>query len=108
MSYSSDDQRILGEIERGLTRDDPALATLIDTLNEQFPHAADVPSDARAPRRNPRVVTAVVLAVIALLALILTAMLGSRSAPPAGVDGGPAALSSLSAVTGAHEGHTLP
>ncbi|HZF88845.1 DUF3040 domain-containing protein [Streptomyces sp.] len=108
MSYSTDDQRILSEIERGLTRDDPALATFIDLLNEQFPHAADSSSDARASRRNPRVVTAVVLTVIALLALMLTAMLGSRSAPPAGVDGGPAALSSLSAVTGGHEGHTLP
>ncbi|WP_318212947.1 DUF3040 domain-containing protein, partial [Streptomyces sp. SJL17-1] len=107
MSYSTDDQRVLGEIERRLTRDDPALATLIDSLNKQFPRAADVPSDTRASRRNPRVVAAVVLTVIALLGLILTAMLGSRSAPSTGVDGGPAALSSLSAVTGAHEGRTL-
>ncbi|MEU7033550.1 hypothetical protein ABZ958_07685 [Streptomyces sp. NPDC046237] len=50
MSYSTDDQRILGEIERGLTRDEPALATLIDLLSEQFPHAVDASSDARASR----------------------------------------------------------
>lgn len=111
MSYSTDDQRILDEIERRLTHDDPSLATRMDSLNQQFPldeqlpHApdvppvaADVPTGSRATgRRNRRVVTAAVLAVIALLALILTVMLGSRSTPPAGVDGGPAALSPLSA-----------
>ncbi|MFE7584606.1 DUF3040 domain-containing protein [Streptomyces gardneri] len=97
MSYSTDDQRILDAIERRLTHDDPALATRIDALNKQFPHIPRTPEVARTRRRSPRVVAAAVLAVIALLALILTVMLGSRSTPPAGVDGGPAALSSLSA-----------
>ncbi|MEU2244629.1 DUF3040 domain-containing protein [Streptomyces sp. NPDC018338] len=106
MSYSTDDQRILDAIERRLTHDDPALATRIDALNKQFPHiprtpeATEAPEGGRTRRRSPRVVVAAVLAVIALLALILTIMLGSRSTPPAGVDGGPAALSSLSAYDG--------
>ena len=103
MSYSTDDQRILDAIERRLTHDDPALATRIDALNKQFPHipgAPEAPEGGRTRRRSPRVVAAAVLAVIALLALILTVMLGSRSTPPAGVDGGPAALSSLSAYDG--------
>ncbi|MFD8976496.1 MULTISPECIES: DUF3040 domain-containing protein [Streptomyces] len=100
MSYSTDDQRILDAIERRLTHDDPALATRIDALNKQFPHRPRTPADGRTRRRSPRVVAAAVLAVIALLALILTVMLGSRTTPPAGVDGGPAALSSLSAYDG--------
>ncbi|MEU3481967.1 DUF3040 domain-containing protein [Streptomyces sp. NPDC033753] len=100
MSYSTDDQRILDAIERRLTHDDPALATRIDALNKQFPHTPGAPEGGRTRRRSPRVVVAAVLAVIALLALILTVMLGSRSTPPAGVDGGPAALSSLSAYDG--------
>lgn len=48
MSYSTDDQRILGEIERGLTRDDPALAALIDTLNQQFPETPEQPDPSAA------------------------------------------------------------
>ncbi|WP_329624727.1 DUF3040 domain-containing protein [Streptomyces sp. NBC_01255] len=100
MSYSTDDQRILDAIERRLTHDDPALATRIDALNNQFPHIPRTPEGGRTRRRSPRVVAAAVLAVIALLALILTVMLGSRSTPPTGVDGGPAALSSLSAYDG--------
>ncbi|WP_329274147.1 DUF3040 domain-containing protein [Streptomyces sp. NBC_00691] len=108
MSHSPDEQRILGEIERRLACDDPALATLIDSLNAQFPRASDVSAGARAARRNPRVVAAAALTVIALLGLILTAMLGSRSAPATGEDGGPAALPPLAAVSGAYEGRALP
>ncbi|MFF9013005.1 DUF3040 domain-containing protein [Streptomyces sp. NPDC014870] len=108
MSYSTDDQRILGEIERGLTRDDPALATLIDSLNGQFPQAPDAHASTQAARRNPRVVTAVVLTAIAVLGLILTAILSSRSAPPVEGDGGPAALPPLASVSGAYEDRTLP
>ncbi|MFB7591086.1 DUF3040 domain-containing protein [Streptomyces sp. NPDC056169] len=113
MSYSTDDQRILDAIERRLTHDDPALATRIDALNKQFPHVPPVPHTPRGPevpeasagggrtsKRSPRVVAAAVLAVIALLALILTVMLGSRTTPPAGSDGGPAAHSSLSVYDG--------
>ncbi|MEU9984958.1 DUF3040 domain-containing protein [Streptomyces sp. NPDC050856] len=100
MSYSSDDQRVLGEIERGLAHEDPALADLIDSLNAQFSQPSDATASAPAARRSPRVVAATVLTVIALLALILTAMLNSRSTPPEGTGGGPAALSTLSATDG--------
>ena len=95
MSYSTDDQRVLGEIERGLTRDDPALVTLIDVLNQQFPETPERPKAARSARRSPRVVAAVVLSVIALLALILTAVLGATSAEE---DGPPASRPAAMAV----------
>ncbi|GEB58123.1 MULTISPECIES: DUF3040 domain-containing protein [Streptomyces] len=98
MSYSTDDQRILGEIERGLTRDDPALATLIDALNQQFPETPERPKAARSARRSPRVVAAVVLSVIALLALVLTAVLGATPTPPAEEDGPPASRPAAMAV----------
>lgn len=98
MSYSTDDQRILGEIERGLTRDDPALAALIDTLNQQFPETPEQPEAARSVRRSHRVVAAVVLSVIAVLALILTAVLGAPPNPPAGEDGSPASRPAAMAV----------
>ncbi|MCX5232433.1 DUF3040 domain-containing protein [Streptomyces sp. NPDC006553] len=100
MSHSTDDHRILGEIERGLTRDDPALASLIESLNAQLPRAAKSPGHASAPRPSRRTVAVAVLAVIALLALILTVMLSGRSTPPEGTDGGPAALSAHSAPVG--------
>ena len=98
MSHPTDDQRILAEIERHLSRDDPALASLMITLNQQFPRQPERPEDVRSWRRNPRVVAAVVLSVIALLALILTAALGSPSTPPAGVDDGPASRPAAMAV----------
>ncbi|MEU7510725.1 DUF3040 domain-containing protein [Streptomyces sp. NPDC042898] len=98
MSYSTDDQRILGEIERGLTHDDPALAALIDTLNQQFPETPEQPGAARSAHRNPRVVAAVVLSVIAVLALILTALLGATPTPPAGEDGSPSTRPAAMAV----------
>lgn len=94
MSYSTDDQRILGEIERGLTRDDPALAA----LNQQFPETPEQPEAARSVRRSRRVVAAVVLSVIAVLALILTAVLGAPPNPPAGEDGSPASRPAAMAV----------
>lgn len=92
MSYPRDDQRILAEIERGLTHDDPALASLMTTLSQQFPQQPEHTENARALRRNPRVVAAVILSVIAVLALILTAALSSPSAPPDGEENRPNAL----------------
>jgi len=93
MSHPTDDQRILAEIERGLTHDDPALATRITTLYEQFPQQQpEQPANVRAPRRDPRLEVAVVLSVIAVLALILTVALSSPSAPPDGEDNRPQAL----------------
>ncbi|MET9953838.1 DUF3040 domain-containing protein [Streptomyces sp. NPDC006339] len=82
MSHPADDQRILTEIERRLTHDDPALAARMSTLNQQFPGNPAEPA-APAIRRNPRFVVAVVLSVIALLALMLTAVLNAPPTPPA-------------------------
>ncbi|MFE0641150.1 DUF3040 domain-containing protein [Streptomyces sp. NPDC058877] len=90
MSHPTGEQRILREIERGLLNDDPALAALIEALNEQFPKTPGSSASTRAsPRRDPRVVAVAVLTVIALLGLVLTLLLNAPSAPPPGMDGGP-------------------
>ncbi|MFF9013589.1 DUF3040 domain-containing protein [Streptomyces sp. NPDC014870] len=93
MSHPADDERILADMERGLTHDDPALKATLETLNQQFPKQPEQSVKARLSRRDPRLVTAVVLAVIALLGLILTAALNSSPAPPAGEITRPAAHS---------------
>ncbi|MFJ8667129.1 DUF3040 domain-containing protein [Streptomyces sp. NPDC093600] len=90
MSHSTDDQRILAEIERRLSQDDPALASLMSTLNQQFPGQPEQPGATRATRRSPRAVAAIVLTVIALVALFLTAILNAPPTPPAGENEGPA------------------
>ncbi|MEJ8658781.1 DUF3040 domain-containing protein [Streptomyces sp. MS1.AVA.4] len=92
MSHPTDDERILADMERGLTHDDPVLSATMETLNQQFP---EQPAKARLSRRDPRLVTAVVLAVIAVLALILTAALNTGPAPPAGEVTRPAAHSAV-------------
>ncbi|MFG2836962.1 DUF3040 domain-containing protein [Streptomyces zaomyceticus] len=84
MSHPADDERILADIERGLTHDDPALSTMMESLNQQFPGRQERSVKARLSRRDPRLVTAVVLAAIALLGLILTAALNSSPGPPDG------------------------
>ncbi|MFG2639658.1 DUF3040 domain-containing protein [Streptomyces sp. NPDC048370] len=93
MSHPADDERILADMERGLTHDDPALSATMETLNQQFPEQPERPAKARLSRRDPRLVTAVVLTVIALLALILTAALNSPPAPHDGEVTRPAAHS---------------
>jgi hypothetical protein len=82
MEPEMDEERILAKIERCLARDDPGLATRMNTLNEQFPEGR---SDGREGR-NWRKIAAVVLAVVALVGLILTAMLAKP--PPADKDPG--------------------
>ncbi|OAH09872.1 CBS domain-containing protein [Streptomyces jeddahensis] len=79
MNPSMDDRHILAEIERRLARDDPELASRIDTLNRQFPQDSEGDHNDTGKRRDWRVVTAVVLTIVALLGLLLTAILG---APP--------------------------
>ncbi|MFI8515830.1 DUF3040 domain-containing protein [Streptomyces sp. NPDC085460] len=93
MSHPGDDQRMLTEIERGLTRDDPDLATLMATLNQRFPEKPEAARHARSWKHDPRLVVVVVLTVIAVVALVVTAALGTSPGPPAGEDGRPAALS---------------
>ncbi|MFC8275302.1 DUF3040 domain-containing protein [Streptomyces sp. NPDC057271] len=95
MSHPADDERILADMERGLTHDDPALSATMETLNQQFPGQPERSGRARLSRRDPRLVAAVVLAVIALLGLILTAALNSPPAPPDGEVTRPAAHSAV-------------
>ncbi|MEU0369682.1 DUF3040 domain-containing protein [Streptomyces sp. NPDC006283] len=94
MSHPADDERILADMERGLTHDDPALSATMDTLNQQFPRQPERPVKARS-RRDPRLVTAVILTVIAVLALILTAALNTTPAPPDGEITRPTAHSAM-------------
>ncbi|WP_395365924.1 DUF3040 domain-containing protein [Streptomyces sp. YH02] len=95
MSHPADDERILADMERALTDDDPALSATIDILNQQFPEQPERSVKSRVSRRDPRLVTAVVLAVIALLGLILTAALNSPPAPSDGEITRPAAHSAV-------------
>jgi hypothetical protein len=93
MSLSMDEERILARIERGLARDDPALASRIDTLNRQFTgELEDGPE-----RPGLRVLVGAALGILALLGLIIAAMLAERPAandPPAR-PGGPAPAASV-------------
>lgn len=77
-----DDRRILAEIECHLTRDDPELVSLMDALNDQFPHGQDDADDriddgVRHSRRRKAVVA---FLIIALAGMILTAILTSSPA----------------------------
>ncbi|WP_282698361.1 DUF3040 domain-containing protein [Streptomyces sp. CC208A] len=79
MGHLSDDWSDLAAIEHALAKDDPVLAARMDTLNQQFPEESATHPGEPAPRRDRRVVAAVVLGALALPALLLTAVLGSSS-----------------------------
>ncbi|WP_423247589.1 DUF3040 domain-containing protein [Streptomyces achmelvichensis] len=72
-----DDPHILAEIERRLTRGDPELATLLDSLNQQLVEDSQDVVRNRRSRRDRRWLTAFVLVVA--IAVILIAMF---STPP--------------------------
>ncbi|WP_073758840.1 DUF3040 domain-containing protein [Streptomyces sp. CB03234] len=85
--------RILAQIERRLTSDDPELAARMNTLNEQFSEGQEARqrregqgSEPLAPERNRHRRTLLILVVIALVGLLLTAILNASSnespAPP--------------------------
>ncbi|MET7755846.1 DUF3040 domain-containing protein [Streptomyces sp. NPDC005389] len=92
MSHSTDDRRVLAEIERRLARDDPDLVALFATLIQQFPPVPEEPRPAarterrRRLRRKPAVILFVLIAV---LGLILTALLSAPSSPSPGEDAPP-------------------
>ncbi|MFB7368853.1 hypothetical protein ACFC0D_03265 [Streptomyces sp. NPDC056222] len=92
-----DDERILAEMESGLSRDAPVLVARTETLNEQFPQP-DRPENARHSRPDPRLVTAIALAMVAARALIIAAALNSPPAPLDGEGAKPAALSAVFAT----------
>jgi hypothetical protein len=76
MNPSMDDRRILAEMERRLSRDDPELVALMDTLNHQFPddeEAIRTPNDEQK-RHDWRWKAMVVFAVVLVLGLVLTAI----------------------------------
>jgi hypothetical protein len=86
MNPSMDDRRILAEMERRLSQDDPELVGLMDALNHQFPDGQadrDVHDDADAHddalRLDWRWKAIVVFAVVLVAGLILTAVF-NRSA----------------------------
>ncbi|WP_367668872.1 DUF3040 domain-containing protein [Streptomyces sp. DT2A-34] len=95
MNPSMDDRRILAEIERRLTRDDPELVSLMDALNHQFPHEPD-DADDHGAGHGPRRKVIVALLVAALAGLILTALL--TKPPPADDSPGPPARGLAPAV----------
>lgn len=103
MNPPMDDRRILAEIEDGLSRDDPELTSLIDTLNQQFPdkeggsesgisdsHNTDSQDsggngidrgDDDIGRVDWRWRVGVALAIIGVLGMILTALFGRSPWP---------------------------
>ncbi|MFB7374158.1 DUF3040 domain-containing protein [Streptomyces sp. NPDC056222] len=102
MSPHADDRQILSEIEQGLIRDDPRLASLFGTLEQRLPQEPEPESDGEdvRPKRDRRVVVAIVLAVIAVLALLLTMIWSASPAPPADDTGpGPLTLSAPVSTT---------
>ncbi|NML51586.1 DUF3040 domain-containing protein [Streptomyces sp. R302] len=97
MSHFPDDRRSLAAIERDLSRDDPDLVARMDTLNQRLAEQQGARLAEPTPRRDRRVVLAVVLGAVALLALLLTAVLGSSSSRGGDEPGGrPAAVSTTS------------
>lgn len=100
MSHSTDDRRVLAEIERRLAHDDPELVALFVTLVQQFPPAPEEPRPAARPERRRRLrrkPAVIVFALIALLGLILTAVLSAPPSPSPGED----------APSGTHSGSVL-
>ncbi|MFI9542477.1 hypothetical protein ACIHAR_00570 [Streptomyces sp. NPDC052016] len=90
MNPSMDDRRILAEMERRLSQEDPELVGLMDALNHQFPDGqadrnvhedADAHDDANDDdlRLDGRWKAIVVFAVVLVAGLILTAVF-NRSA----------------------------
>ncbi|MFI6012576.1 hypothetical protein ACIBAG_27800 [Streptomyces sp. NPDC051243] len=103
MGSSMDDRRVLADMERCLSRDDPDLVTLIDTLNRQFPDNQDTDSrnDGGGGGHDWRWKATVAFVVVLVVGLILTLIFsGSPSAEddPASPNGRAPEVSSVSPV----------
>lgn len=79
MNHPMDDRRILAEIERGLVAEDPGLAALMTSLNQQFAGGPCADGHDRVRRRDWRVVAGIIFLVVAVLGLFLTAALQGTS-----------------------------
>ncbi|MFF5923253.1 DUF3040 domain-containing protein [Streptomyces flavochromogenes] len=88
MSHSTDDRRVLAEMEQRLARDDPELFALFATLIQRFPPVPEEtrPAARKGRRRLRRKPAVILFALIAVLGLILTALLSAPSSPPSGED----------------------
>ncbi|MFD7282570.1 DUF3040 domain-containing protein [Streptomyces sp. NPDC059862] len=79
MNPEMDDGRILAQLEQRLAQDDPALASIMDALNQQFPDEPEAESpdghEEEEKQRNWRLTAPTVFVIIALLGLFLTAVL---------------------------------
>lgn len=82
MNPSMDDRRILAEIERRLTRDDPELVSLMHALNDQFPQDQDDVDDRidGSAQHSWRWKAVMACVILALAGMILTAILNSSPA----------------------------
>ncbi|MET9803566.1 DUF3040 domain-containing protein [Streptomyces sp. NPDC006368] len=98
MNPSMDDRHILAEMERHLAREDPELASLMDTLNHQFPDSSDEGRGGNKAQHDWHGKLAIVFALVAVVGMILTAIF-SRQAPPDDNNGPP------NGITPAHSVH---
>ncbi|MEU6760495.1 DUF3040 domain-containing protein [Streptomyces sp. NPDC046685] len=114
MNFPMDDRRVLAEIERRLTREDPGLASLMAIRNEPIPGDQE---DAGAGVRHDvgghhgrRRKLAVAFAVVAILGLLLTAVLSERPAAyeDRGRLNGPAPAVSVQSRRRGHRPRTAP
>ncbi|MFD1661715.1 DUF3040 domain-containing protein [Streptomyces caeni] len=90
MNPSMDDRHILAEMERRLSRDDPELATLLQTLNRQFTDSQDDTGsghDDSGARFDWRWKAGIALAIVAMTGLLLAALV--TASPPADDNHGP-------------------
>ncbi|MBT2367276.1 DUF3040 domain-containing protein [Streptomyces sp. ISL-10] len=89
MNPSMDDRRILAEMERHLSRDDPELVSLMDALNGQFPDDQEYTDRCNdgGGGHDWRWKACVVFALVVVVSLILT--LAFSGSPSAEDDHGP-------------------
>lgn len=81
MNPSMDDRRILADMERRLSKDDPELIALMNSRNSQFPNdeAADEGVDDSDKQFDWRWKTITAFLIVALVGLILTAAFAKPS-----------------------------
>ena len=74
MAWSQEEERLLAQIERHLTDDDPRLAARLESLNERL-ERRELNARRRAARRRPSRATVIILVSWLLIATLITALL---------------------------------